>query len=183
MCGDEHVGPRGEIGMPRVHCLPRDKHDSVLGAVKRHSKGDAGADGGFDGSGIAFGRSALIREVPDVRAGTEAESWHARGGIGPHPQSNCTKRGHVAPSLYNWRNRLRFAEPAGCAGPIASAAVRVCCCAFLTSSPRRRGSVQASRYRSVAGLDRSGPAPGRRNLAGNEKISTKCAPCATKHEI
>jgi hypothetical protein len=39
--------------MPRVHCLPRDKHDSVLGAVKRHSKGDAGADGGFDGSGIA----------------------------------------------------------------------------------------------------------------------------------
>jgi len=85
--------------MPRVLCLPRDKHDSVLGAVKRHSKGDAGADGGFDGSGIAFGRSALIREVPDVRAGTEAESWHARGGIGPHPQSNCTKRGHVAPSL------------------------------------------------------------------------------------
>ena len=86
--------------MPRVRCLPRDKHDRVLGVVKRHSKGDAGADGGFDGSGIASGRSALIREVPDVWAGAEAESWHARGGIGPHPQSNCTKRGHVAPSLY-----------------------------------------------------------------------------------
>ena len=70
--------------MPRVFCLPR---AGLLGggAVKRRSKGDAGADGGFDGSGIAFGRSALIREAPDIWAGAEAQSWHARGGVGPHP--------------------------------------------------------------------------------------------------
>lgn len=48
--------------------------------MKRRSKGDAGADGGFDGSGIAFGRSALIREAPDTWAGAEAQSWHARDG-------------------------------------------------------------------------------------------------------
>lgn len=70
--------------MPRVHCLPR-AGLSGGGAVKRRSKGDAGADGGFDGSGIASQRSALIREAPDARAGAEAESWHARGGDGPHP--------------------------------------------------------------------------------------------------
>jgi hypothetical protein len=40
--------------MPRVRCLPRDKHNRVLGAVKRLLHRDAGADGGFDGSGIAF---------------------------------------------------------------------------------------------------------------------------------
>ena len=68
--------------------------------MKRRSKGDAGADGGFDGSGIAVHRwSALIREAPDARAGAEAESWHARGGVGPHPKSNCKERGRAAPSL------------------------------------------------------------------------------------
>lgn len=80
--------------------------------MKRRSKGDAGADGGFDGSGIAFGRSALIREAPDVRAGAEAERWHARGGTGPHPNPFAKSEAMSPRPFVDLPNRLRPAKPA-----------------------------------------------------------------------
>ena len=93
MCGGEHAGPRGEI----------------------RSKGDAGADGGFDGSGIAICDPQLIREAPDIRAGAEAESWHARGGSGPHPQNPIAKSEALPPRPFAYRPP----EPALLAAPMA----------------------------------------------------------------
>ncbi len=102
--------------MPRVLCLPRDKHNRVLGVVKRFLQ--LGMRGGWRVRRLSDRlqkRSALIREAPDIWAGDEAESWHARDGNGPHPQSKNTKREAVLSRLFVWRNRLRFAGPAGCA--------------------------------------------------------------------
>ena len=51
------------------------------------ANGMRGRMAGSTAQGSSSRRSALIREAPDARAGDEAESWHARGGNGPHPQS------------------------------------------------------------------------------------------------
>ena len=63
--------------------------------------GDARANGGFDGSCSRVTlRTQLIREAPDIWAGAEAESWHARGGEGRIPKSICKRARRAAPSLY-----------------------------------------------------------------------------------
>lgn len=79
--------------------------------MKRRSKGDAGADGGFNGSGIAFGRSALIREAPDTWAGAEAQSWHARDGAVRIPNPFAKSEAVSSRPFVHLRNRLRFAKP------------------------------------------------------------------------
>ena len=99
--------------MPRVCCLPR-VGLSGGGAVKRRSKGDAGADGGFDGSGIAFQG--------------DPHSYERRRTYGPEPRRRVGMHGAALVRIPNpfakseatpprpfvdLRNRLRVAEPAG----------------------------------------------------------------------
>jgi hypothetical protein len=93
--------------------------------VKRHSKGDAGADGGFNGSGIAFERSALIREAPDTWAGAEAQSWHARDGAVRIPNPFAKSEAVSSRPFVVCDRRLAFREPAAdriCVGGRGSSA-------------------------------------------------------------
>jgi hypothetical protein len=103
--------------MPRVLCLPRDKHDRVLGAVKRFLQ--LGMRGGWRVRRLRDRfqkRSALIREAPDVWAGVRRRVGMRGAAMVRIPQSKNTKR-EALPSrpFVDWRNRLRSGEPAGCA--------------------------------------------------------------------
>lgn len=80
--------------------------------MKRRSKGDAGADGGFNGSGAAFGRPALIREAPDTWAGAEAQSWHARDGAVRIPNPFAKSEALPSRPFVVCDRRLASREPA-----------------------------------------------------------------------
>jgi len=101
--------------MPRVCCLPR-VGLSGGGAVKRRSKGDAGADGGFDGSGIAFQGGPHSYE----RLRTQGPGTRRR--VGMHGAAvvripNPFAKSEATPSrpFVDLRNRLCHAERTGCA--------------------------------------------------------------------
>ncbi len=72
--------------MPRVRCLPRAGLRGG-GAVKRRSKGDAGADGGFDGSGIAFT--------------SDPHSYERRRTYGPEPRRRVGMHGAASVRIPN----------------------------------------------------------------------------------
>lgn len=168
MSGREHAGSPGEIGMPGVRCLPRDSHLSGGRRGETPSPiGYAGADGGFDGSGIAPAlrmRSAAHTRGAGQWAGAEAEGWHDAGRHWSASPIKPTKREATPPRPFFLHLRLRLcsAEPAGGAGapclaagsaPAESpstkqnAAVRVCCCdapAQLAMRDSSKGDAQNS---------------------------------------
>jgi hypothetical protein len=162
MCGEEHVGPRGEIGMPRVRCLPRP------GLLMRQR-----------------GETPARKEMRGRMAGSTAQgsrqrdphSYERRRTQGPGPRRRVGMHGAALVRIPNpfakseavpsrpflcLRLRLCSAEPAGGARLVAPAG-----CAgvlFAIGDSRSASRPPCTRAVVLAGGARQNFHPGRANL-------------------